>query len=60
MGLQSFRIVMLLAATSLSFGQTALPNFSALSLDQRANIKITSFTGNNRSSSPSHTVGDSS
>jgi iron complex outermembrane receptor protein len=39
-----FGIVIALAGTSLSFGQTTLPDFSNLSLDQLANIKITSFT----------------
>jgi iron complex outermembrane recepter protein len=39
-----FGIVIALAGTSLSFAQTALPDFGNLSLDQLANIKVTSFT----------------
>jgi iron complex outermembrane receptor protein len=38
------RMVVPLAATYLCFGQTTLPDFGNLSLDQLANIKITSFT----------------
>src|ERR1019366_2097472 len=47
MGCRSFRLSIVVAAASLAFGgeQTDLPDFGALSLDQLANIKITSFTG---------------
>jgi iron complex outermembrane recepter protein len=39
-----FWIVIALLPASLSFGQTTIPDFGNLSLDQLANIKITSFT----------------
>ena len=46
---QSFGIVLGIvlpqAAASLSFGQAVLPDYDALSLDQLANMTITSFTG---------------
>jgi len=38
------RIVVPLTATYLCFGQTTLPDFGDLTLDQLANVKITSFT----------------
>ena len=44
-----FGIVIALAGASLSFGQTTLPDFGNLSLDQLANIKITSFTNKQQS-----------
>jgi iron complex outermembrane receptor protein len=39
-----FRIVMPMAVVCSSYGQTTLPDFGNLSLDQLANVKITSFT----------------
>jgi iron complex outermembrane receptor protein len=39
------RVVAPLAAVCAGFGQTPLPDFGNLNLDQLANIKITSFTG---------------
>jgi iron complex outermembrane recepter protein len=44
MSLRNFQIAIALAAASLAPGQTTLPDFGDLSLDQLANIKITSFT----------------
>ncbi len=51
----ALRLTIGLTAASLAFAQTTLPDFSDLSLDQLANVKITSFT--NKEQQLSHVAG---
>jgi iron complex outermembrane receptor protein len=44
MRLKRFQMAIVIAAASLAQAQTTLPDFGSLSLDQLANIKVTSFT----------------
>ena len=44
MHLKRIGMIFALAAVAPAFGQTTLPDFANLSLDQLANIKVTSFT----------------